>query len=335
MTRSENSSGTVEEVPLWSIAIFAARESAATLDEVVHAAAEACSTNDAVIDVLVNGNQKLACDLVKRLDKDKDANWPQTNVRINVWFIELGDKAQTWNTYVHQLYRGSKIAFFVDGYARPNSNAFLELCLGLRLDRKAQAASGVPTMGLSAQRLTSSLLRNGGIHGNLFALTGETMNEIRRRGFRLPMGLYRTDSLIGAAINFKFDPSRNDWDSTQIRVQPSATWRFRPLRWWRMRDIRTHLKRMARQSQGVLENMAVTDLFVRCRRPLEALPSTARELVLSWWNGDNGPRWYQVLAHPFWLLTMRRLSTVQVHSPLSVAPKLIYRRPNMQSDLQA
>lgn len=307
----------------WQIAVFAARESVATLVDVAQAIAAACADHAARIDILVNGNRQLAQALAKHF---KGApNSAVGGVRLCVWFIELGDKAQAWNVFVHRLYQGSGLAFFIDGYARPETNALNELALALSDDGHALAATGVPSCGRSADKLSKVMQESGGIHGNLFALTSRAMDQIRRRGFRLPLGLYRTDALIGAAVNFGFDSATNDWDPSRIRVQPSATWQFNTLRWWRLGDLKTHLKRMKRQAQGELENLAVRDHLARRRQSPETLPTTASDLVLQWWQSDQRPAWRVILRHPAWLLAIRRLREIRDWTHADLAPIVVYQ----------
>lgn len=309
----------------WAVAIFAARESAANLEDAIEAIARAATGKACRIDVLVNGNPALADELARRLLKGSGAS--RAGLCIDVWFLEVGDKAQTWNAYVHRLDQGSELTFFVDGYVRVAQNALAELCSGLKEAPGALAATGVPSCGASAARQAASMLRSGGIHGNLFVLPRFTMDEIRRRGIKLPMGLYRTDSLIGAILNFAFEPAAKSWDPARIKVQASATWQITPLRWWHPGDIRTHLKRLGRQSQGVLENLAVSDHLGRRRQAPESLPATARELVLQWWHGGKGPKWHQFLRHPSWLMALRRFRAIRDWSKADLAPRLVCRCP--------
>lgn len=316
--------------PQWAVAIFAARESAATLADVVCAVLAACAGHSARIDVLVNGNPDLARELAQQFTQQPFNVGAEALVCI--WFFELGDKAQTWNAYVHHLYRGAERTFFIDGYAKPASNALNELALALDKDDHALAATGVPSCGRSAASLLKTMRHSGGIHGNLFTLTRRTMDEIRQRRFRLPMGLYRTDSLIGAVINFGFNPASNDWDPSRIRVQPTATWQFKPLQWWRPGDLNTHLKRKRRQAQGDLENLAVRDHLACRRQAPEILPKTVSELVLQWWHGENKPKWYQILRHPEWLLASQRFRKVRDWSDADLPPIMVYRNRGAQND---
>lgn len=306
----------------WAVAIIAARESVETLDEVVRSVAEACIGIGVQIDVLVNGNLNLAQRLAEKLYENP---LPDNDQKVYVWFFEVGDKANTWNYYVHHMYRGAPLTFFVDGYARPRPNALSELALALQENSEALAATGVPSIGRSARGQRKVMQTDGGIHGNLFALTCWAMYELRHRGIHLPKGLYRTDSLVGAVICFAFDPAKHSWQPSRILVRVTATWSFEPLRWWRWNDLRTHMKRMGRQAQGTIEIMAFRNHLAGYRLPPEALPATARELVLNWWNSDDGPPYYQKLIHPLWLLALRRFRTVRDWSGADSAPIALYR----------
>lgn len=311
--------------PKWAVAVFAARESAETIESTIEAITQAVTENDCRISILVNGNRNLADQLSHRFQERTYA--PPNGIRVDIWFLEVGDKAQTWNAYVHRLYPGAELTFFVDGYAAPKPDALRLLSLAISESPQSLAVSGVPSCGSSARRQADEMLRSGGIHGNLFALPKQSMEEFRQRAICLPKGLYRTDSLIGAILNFRFDPSKHNWDPGQILVQGDATWKITPLRWWHAGDIRTHVKRVLRQSQGQLENLAVSDHLGRHRRSPESLPLTARELVLQWWHGNTGPNWRRIIRHPGWLLALRRMREIHACSKTDKAPRLIGSYP--------
>lgn len=304
-----------------AIAITAARESVATLNDVVRATVIAARA-DSCIDVLVNGNHELAAGLAAALEK----NPPETasGIALNVWYLAFGDKAQTLNVIFHTLRRNAHLFYFVDGYARPNHDAFALLERALTDDSGALAATGVPSVGRSAEQQNQAMQTSGGLHGNLFVLAESAMNQIRQRGFRLPMGLYRVDSLIGAVINFNFDPARYPWTPARIAVVPKASWSFTPLSLWKLRDLQTHLKRVWRQTAGALENMAIKDHLVRQHRVAEQLPATAPELVLNWWHGSHGPSLQQQLRNPAWNLVIRKFKESRDWSDAANPPLRVY-----------
>ncbi|HWJ93897.1 MAG TPA: hypothetical protein VNT33_04190 [Telluria sp.] len=193
--------------PDWSVAIFAAREAPDTLRRCIRATVAACAGRGVAIDVLVNSNPALAVAVAQEVC-DGDA-------RIRVWSVALGDKAHAWNEYLHRIWPGERPALFIDGYADVSREALAGLYQ--RLDRSRGA--GRPGAGRRAlPRLDDPVLKTGGMHGNLHAIDARTMAEMRRAGFRLPLGLYRTDSLIGAVLGFGLDPANNDWARRALAV---------------------------------------------------------------------------------------------------------------------
>ena len=261
----------------WAVAIFSSREDVETLSASVEAVIVASKQRSVTIDVIVNGNLDLARDLAEEI---RSTNLGATvNGRIRIWYITLGDKAHAWNVFLREICPDVDLAFCVDGYAQVEPDAFGILADRLAEDAHPWIASGAPTYGRSANHLREQMR---GVHGNLYVVRGETMRTLRERGFHLPLGIYRTDPLLGAAINFSLDPATNDWDESRIAVCPEATWRIKPLSMWKLSDLKTQWQRVKRQAQGRLENLAVREhLAVNKRRP-EDLPVTNAELVSSW-----------------------------------------------------
>ena len=303
-----------------SVAIFASRESSHTLTLCVRAVFEASESVSTLVDVLVNGNRALADDVARELSQLKPLNAPTT---VRVWFIPLGDKAHAWNEYVHRLCGASKLHFFIDGYTLLHRDSLDAIDEGLASDVVALAASGVPTDGPSAHGLRNQMVRDGGIHGNLHALRGSTLAAIRANGIRLPLGIYRTDSLIGAVICFALDPARFEWDRHRIRVQQNASWSLPIDHWWASTSLQTRFKRMLRQAQGRLENCAIHDHLALKKRAPESLPVTAREMVDDWLSTHHKEALSLFVKHPLTGLAVRRLRRARTWTIASLSPILI------------
>jgi hypothetical protein len=264
----------------WTVAILSSRETAATLAATVSAALRAVGQQDALFDVVVNGNPALAQAMAQQLDALPLGAAP--NAVLRLWDLPLGDKAHAWNTYLHQVWPGSDLAFFIDGYVAVRSDALALLDSGLAARPDAIAATGVPTIGRTARQLRERLLREGGTHGNFHALRGETMRRFRDAGFRLPLGLYRTDALLNSVMALNLDPASHEWDARRVLVHAEATWQLRPLLWYRPADLLTHLRRLRRQAYGEVEKQAFAHHLVGRRRPPSGLPATAHAMVASW-----------------------------------------------------
>jgi hypothetical protein len=285
----------------WSVAIFSSRETEATLLLSIAAAATAVAGVEAVIDVIINGNPLMADGIGRHIAEN--GRFLGNRPRIRVWSIGIADKSNALNQYIHEIWPGSEIAFFIDGYVQVLPDALVHIGNGLEKVRDALAGSGVATMGSSAEAHRKS----GEPHGNLFAIRGQVLADFRRVGFRLPLGLYRTDATLFAVIRFRLNPADHEWDPRRILVVPQATWIFRPLSWWKPNDIRSHVKRMMRQAQGDLENLAVREHLALLKRRPEDLQGTTLELVRSWIESSPADATRTYLRNPLRLIAARRL----------------------------
>ncbi len=264
---------------VWAIAVFAARENACELLLTINTIV-AASNQRTVIDIMVNGNPSLAKETARLL---VETNLSTAGLAVRVWSVTLGDKAHAWNQYVHHVCPSAGLYFFVDGYVHLMRDALQLLDDGLTAHPNALGGTGVPTTGRTAAALRHQMLASGGMHGNLFALKAQTMQALRGKNFNLPLGIYRTDSTLGASLAFGLDPSKYEWDiKSRVLVHPQVTWTTSEKKWWRFAEIKSQFKRMLRQGQGILENKSVENFLSVQKRAPEQLPRTAAELVLGW-----------------------------------------------------
>lgn len=273
---TQTDAATDETDDRWSVAIFTSREDATVLGRTVDAVLVAAAGHRSTIDVLVDGNPVTAEAIATQWQPQRALG---AGSSVRVWLVPWRDKACTWNRYVDEIAPAAGIAFFVDGYVRPAPDSLARLAGALSASRQAWAASGVPTVGPSAVRQRRDLLSDGGLHGNLYALGGDFLRLLKLRGFRLPTGLYRNDSLIGAIACFAADPKRHTWDRARIAVVEGATWDNDVVPIGSVRGLRGYWKRRERQAQGMLEIAAMREHMAVGRLPPEQLPRTAAELV--------------------------------------------------------
>jgi hypothetical protein len=305
----------------WSVAIIAARESITTLSRCIDAALIACDGRQAVIDVVINGNPILAQATAARVQEGGFARGAAT---LRVWSIPAGDKAHAWNQYVHDIWPGGDMVFFVDGYAEVRPDAFEALRRRLAAAPDALGVTGVPSAGRSAAGQREYMLRHGGFHGNMHALSGSALDTLRKKGIRLPLGLYRTDSLIGAALLLQLAPESNKWDTSRIVVAGDATWDVQGLASLTLKNVLSQVKRRLRQAQGELENRAVREHLSVRRLPLEQLPGTAHELVNRWVSEQRGQAWRMYLRNPFCLHAACKLRRGRDWSQAHTPPALLH-----------
>lgn len=304
--------------PPWSIAIFAARETPEVLARCVHAAIKACVGRQASINILINGNAGLA-DAFANVAKDLD----HADARLRVWSVAAPDKAHTWNEYVYRIWEPDSTAFFIDGYAQvhPDALGALERCLAAKPE--ALGASGVPTCGRSAAAMRAQMLRQGGIHGNLFAISAKGMQGIRSAGFKLPLGIYRTDPLIGSVLMFRLDPANHAWNPRLIAVEPNATWYVEGIEDITLKNLKSQLKRILRQALGELENRAAREHLAIQRLPPHQLPLTVADMIGGWVKAQPAQARSLFLRRPLSLYAARKLAAPRDWSATAIAPRLV------------
>ena len=308
----------------WAVAIFACRESLPQLLRTLEAArvsASAC----AVIHVLVNGNPALANALAGELtQRPFGAPKQGSGPALKVWSIALADKANAWNQFIHQLWAGEAMAFFIDGYVRLNADA-VEL-LGSAVEANAQAlgGTGVPTMGRSAKALRKNMIVNTGYHGNFCCIKGDTLRQMRDKQIRLPVGLYRTDSLMGAILCYGLDPGNHIWEDHRIHVHPTASWQIDPAKWWRVRDLRAYLKRYFRQVRGKIENAAFADHLANRRCSPATLPATAQEMVRDWVGRCRDEAQAMTQRNLFIRFAMREFHHAALSKSEQIQPEIVW-----------
>lgn len=294
----------------WAVAIFAARETAGTLASCLQAALQSCGSKRTVIDVLVNGNRALADQFSQYVDDFKlrrTGKQSAGNAVVRVWFIPFGHKAHAWNVYLHTIWPGGDVNYFIDGYVQVRPDAFMLLDERLTATTGALGATGIPTSGRSARKLAKQMLTEGGMHGNLHAIRGSALSNMKQTGFRLPLGLYRTDSLIGAVLMFRLDPAKNAWDAKRVVVHPQVTWHVAPASLWTPKDLSAQYKRKLRQAQGALENRAVREHLAIGKRDPVLLPRTANELVNRWLADHPEQAKKAFLSQPLTFYAARKL----------------------------
>jgi hypothetical protein len=259
----------------WSVAVITAREDPDLLCAVIGAALDASKGHGTVVDVMVNGNQALSRAAAAYVTSLRGSRGGAALARI--WDIALRDKAHAWNEYVHRIWPGSECAFFLDGFARVSPDAFEQLRSSLREHPEALAANAAALR--EGQRL---LPARGALGGNLHAVRGSAMQELRQRRIKLPLGFYWVDGLTGAIFNYRFDPAQHAWNPDNIVASRRAGWSTREKSPWRIGDLRDQFNRMKRQARGRFENRAVRDHMTIKRRSPQAFPETSRDLFVSW-----------------------------------------------------
>ena len=267
-----------EHAAPWSIAIIASRESPEILGGTLDAVIAAAAGRDAVVDVIVNGNRPLADAMAGKL---ASLTAPD-GVLVRAWFVPFGDKAHAWNVFVHEIYQPGRLAFFLDGYVLPRPHALALLQSTVEQDAAIVAVSGVPESGRTATTVSAELVATQGLHGNLHAIAADALALLRSKQFKLPLGLYRVDGMVGAVLRYRCEPASHDWNSGKIVVEPRVRWLVAEPSALNWAGVRGAFKRRLRQAQGELENRAMRAHMTTRRLPANAMEETAAAFVQRW-----------------------------------------------------
>ena len=311
-----------DPIDRWSLAIFSARETPQQLLHAVRAAAAAKRGGaEMTVDIVVNGTPALASDLGALLAERHD--WDDAVVRL--WSVPQADKAHAWNTYLHAIAPQGRLAFFMDGYVIVEPGAFVKMAAALRNRPDALAATCLPSTGPSARAQRQRLLAEGGLHGNLYALTAATCHRLRVSGVRLPYGIYRNDSALGAALAFDLEPARNRWKAERIVAVPEARYEVHAARVWPPSALRVVLRRRLRQAQGALETRALKAHLAGARRSPVEWPASVDTLVQRWAEEHRADARRLLVTAPLASLALHHMRKRPPRTAAPGAPQLIGR----------
>ncbi len=204
--------------------------------------------------------------------------------------IELGDKCNAWNEFVHETARSvcpdREVYFFANGDARAVPGSLGALAAGLERNPYANAASAPPASGRSLARDRRKLLEGRHLVANLYALRGDFVRRLQQEQARLPLGLEGDDGLIGALVKWDLDPT-GAFDDQRIEPCADAGFVFESMSHLRPRDWVGYWKRMVRYGRRryeykLLGKRLAADGLAVMPRHIRELYVHADELELSW-----------------------------------------------------
>ncbi len=258
--------------PAWVLAVFAHNEGGrirSALERVVAAAGDC----DIDVWVLANGCTDNTCVEVRAC----------ADLVPNLWLAEipLGDKANAWNLFVHDLIspdraRGLETYFFTDGDVTMEPHALLILAAALDDVPGASAAGGMPANGRDKTAWRKRMVANGMLAGNLYALRAGFVDTVRERQLRMPVGLIGEDFFLSWLV------STEPGTTTVARRQPTcvfcenAEFSFRSMSPWRPGDYPRYLRRKWRYTLRALQLEML--MQVLRRHGFEAMPRHVHDL---------------------------------------------------------
>ena len=227
------------------IAIFAHNESQKIL-ACLASVKRAISDDDRCV-VLNNGSSDDTGDLVRAFMLD--------NPFCSLQEIHVGDKSNAWNVFIHELDAQATHYYFLDGDCEllPDSLSMLEQALTDHPEAHVAAALPAEGIGVADKEL---LLREGGLCGNLYALSGTFVTQLRACNVRLPIGLIGDDSLIGALAYWDLNPTQS-WDMRRIYICEPARFYYEALSLLSWHDLRLYYRRKIRYSLRHFQNKLI------------------------------------------------------------------------------
>lgn len=207
---------------------------------------------------------------------------------VKVIELEIGDKANAWNYFVHELAPEAESYFFTDGDCLVEKGALQHLEEYLLMNRHVNAVSGVPSQrNLSFGVFRRAITSNGGFAGNLYALSQDFVARLRAQRVRLPQGLIGDDSLIGALALWDLDPSAR-WNHDLVRIASSATFRYESVIHASLYNPLFYIRRLRRYSLRYFQNRLIKGRIKRLG--LSVLPQHINTLYLDARDDELTPR---------------------------------------------
>lgn len=229
----------------WAVAVFAHNEGpriAAALQSIVDAA----NGHPLQITVLANGCRDDTAAVAQAFAAHRPAG------EVQVLLIALGDKANAWNAFVHDVAAkrppdAVAMHVFVDGDVRVEPGALPALAAALAQQPEAHAVGALPTTGRDREAWRERMLRSATLAGGLYALRDSFVQRLVQRDIRVPVGLIGEDWFVSVLARFDLQPV-NPIAGMVPRVvfAPDAGFAFRSLSPWRWGDHRVHWRRLWR-----------------------------------------------------------------------------------------
>jgi glycosyltransferase involved in cell wall biosynthesis len=168
--------------------------------------------------------------------------------------LEIGDKCNAWNRYVHEysIDSSSTTHFFVDADVRFTNMAFPKMSSTLRANTSANAIAGLPFSGRNIQQYTDMVTNGLCLFGNCYGLKYEFITLLREKKFKLPIGLGWIDSAITKMINRDIEDIPNP-KKGKITFNSECGYEFDSLSIFKKSDWTLYINRIARYRLGQLQ----------------------------------------------------------------------------------
>jgi glycosyltransferase involved in cell wall biosynthesis len=265
-------SGQASSRPSWSLAVFAHNE-AGRIGAALRSIGAAAGGHEVDVVVLANG-------CTDRTVAQVRAGAPLVP-HLSLAEIDMADKANAWNAYVHDVSEastpgGTDVHFFMDGDVTLEPDALPLLAAALDAVPDARAAGGVPATGRDRDAWRRRMMQNGSLAGNLYALRGSFVDELRQRGIRMPAGLIGEDLFLSWLVDRDIASGAPLPGGARSVFHVGAEFSFPSLSFLRASDYRLYVRRKWRYLRRALQHEMLTHLLAD--RGLGAMPRDVQEL---------------------------------------------------------
>ena len=209
--------------------------------------------NDVAIHVVVNGSSDRTAEIAQTFTQHAN------NVKVHQ-FVE-GGKSRSWNRFLFEMLPDiHPTHIFVDGDAQILAGSIDALAESLANNPYANAVSGVPRNGRNAEYYREEMHRTRGLFGDLYALRGHFLMEMKRRNIRLPNDLIGDDGLVGAMVKTDLE-SEASWDDERVVICDEAGFLCEPVNPFSLATVNLQRKRMINYSVRRFQNMVVSEIM--------------------------------------------------------------------------
>lgn len=176
--------------------------------------------------------------------------------------LDVGDKCNAWNHYVHNLSGTAKTHFFVDADVKFSENCFPKMHTALQnSEEQTVTIAGMPLTGRNIQYYRSLVIEHSCFFGNLYGLKDNFIKRIQKADFHLPKGLNWIDSFLTKAVNTDLNFFNYNLKKRVIYLEDVGYY-FDSLSPLRFDDIRLYVNRIARYELGKLQENHLDNIDV-------------------------------------------------------------------------
>jgi len=237
--------------------------------------------------VIANGCNDNTCNEVQKIQLSRSSE------QLALVELELGDKCNAWNHYVHDIADESAIHFFVDADVQFVEGSFGRLSQHLANDAQANAAAGLPFSGRNQQQYLDMVKQGRCLFGNCYALKRQFIEKIRQKSFYLPIGLGWIDSAITKIVNRDLEDIPNPKEGRIVHDVESG-YRFDSLSIFSKADRQLYISRIVRYRLGKhQEKYLEKDSFQTWPRVLDKINSAILNDI------QCNAKWFNILDRYF------------------------------------